>query len=117
MPQLESPIFALDFKAQAAGSRKHPTMEFGRVDDRRYTGRLAKVAVDPTVGFWTAKNVSFHIKDIHSNESTDPIFGAYAPILYLEVFFKSIDTDKVFLRYWRGHHHQRSFLCAQKLLR
>ena len=86
MPRLESPIFAVDFKVQAAESRKNPTMEFGRVDDRKYTGRLAKVAIDPTVGFWTAKNVSFNFEDIHSNESTDPIFGAYVPIFYFEFF-------------------------------
>lgn len=75
MPQLKSPVFALDFQAQAAGSTKHSTMEIGRVNHAGHTGKLMRVAIDPKAGYWTVKNVTFSVKNKHLNATADAIFG------------------------------------------
>ena len=52
-------------------------MELGRIDHTKYSGALAKVAINNTAGFWTANNVTFGIGDQRMDESADLVIGAY----------------------------------------
>ena len=75
MPDLESPVFALNFQGQSVKSRNAPTMEIGQIDHTKYAGKLTRVPINSTTGLWATKNVTFSIRGQRMHEGGDLIFG------------------------------------------
>jgi len=75
MPELEFPVFAMNFRGQSAKSRNAPIMEIGRIDHTKYAGKLTRVPINSTTGHWATKNVTFSIRGQHMHEGADLIFG------------------------------------------
>lgn len=100
MPELESPVFALDFQAQTTESRNAPTIELGRIDHTRYTGQLAKVIINSTTGHWATMNVTYSIRGQRMSEGADLIFGnqhlSYLPQLAVaDMYFEDTGADAI----------------------
>ena len=75
MPEPESPVFALNLQGQNVKSRNVPTMEIGRIDHTKYTGKLNTLPINSTTGHWTTRNVTFSIRGQRMHEGADAIFG------------------------------------------
>jgi len=85
MPELESPLFALDFQVESAKSRNAPTIELGRFNHTKYSGELTGVAINSTTGYWTTKNVTYSTRGQRMSEGADLIFGN-SPLYSLVTF-------------------------------
>lgn len=77
MPQLDSPVFALDFRDRGSNSSSGPSMEMGRIDHAKYIGELAQSPIDNSTNRWIA-NVNFSIRGQLMNESANLVFGEYS---------------------------------------
>ncbi|KAL8638550.1 MAG: hypothetical protein Q9228_004300, partial [Teloschistes exilis] len=74
MPSLESPVLALNFRDIKSGLTTGPYMEFGRADQTKYIGNLAKISIKRSTNRWTAGNVSFSINGTQMTEEADLVF-------------------------------------------
>lgn len=77
MPDLQSPIFALDFSTKAS-DQKGPSMTFGGIDPTKFHGQLASTPIDRSTNRWTAKDITFSIRGEQLDESADMSFGTFS---------------------------------------
>ncbi|CAO1596797.1 hypothetical protein XANCAGTX0491_000627 [Xanthoria calcicola] len=99
MPDLQSPIFALDFSTKAS-DQKGPSMTFGGSDPTKFHGQLASTPIDRSTNRWTAKDITFSIRGEQMDESADMSFDTgggnhiYAPLSITSAYYSQIpDLD------------------------
>ncbi|KAI1266949.1 secreted aspartic proteinase precursor [Xylariaceae sp. FL1019] len=92
---LASPIFAVDFKAGAAG-----TFDFGYIDSTKYTGSLTYISVTSRQGFWESTYSGYAIGSAtFKSTSIDAIADtgttlAYLPASVVSAYYAQVSGAK-----------------------
>ncbi|KAI4270513.1 MAG: hypothetical protein L6R38_007112 [Xanthoria sp. 2 TBL-2021] len=95
MPDLQSPIFALNFQSNA-NDQIGPSMRFGGIDTTKFHGQLASTPIDRSTNRWTVKGIMFSIRGERMDESADMSFDTgggnhiYAPLSITSAYYSQI---------------------------
>ncbi|KAL8947994.1 MAG: hypothetical protein Q9222_005776 [Ikaeria aurantiellina] len=95
MPNLELPIFALDFRKESKDSMG-PSIELGKIDATRFSGELASTSIDRSTNRWIANGITFSVRGQLMPESASMSFDTggdnkiYAPLSIVEEYYSQI---------------------------